>query len=75
MTGSFVIARSDSDEAIHTSATDRMDCLAAQQWRRKISSYCRAISAAAIPSPSSFWSGCMSTVTRSNFPVNSNGAS
>jgi hypothetical protein len=37
--------------------------------------YCRAISAAPTPSPSSFWSLCMSTVTLSNCPENSNGAS
>src|SRR3954466_4992360 len=36
-------------------------------------SYCLAISAAPTPSPSSFWSSCMSTVTFSNCPVNSNG--
>ena len=36
--------------------------------------YCLAISAAPTPSPSNFWSSCISTVTRSNRPVNSNGA-
>ena len=34
----------------------------------------RAISALPTPSPSSFWSSCITTVTRDNVPVNSNGA-
>ena len=42
---------------------------------RSLAAYCRAISALPTPSPSSFWSSCMATVTRSNRPVNSNGAS
>ena len=45
------------------------------QASRRVTFYCRAISAFPTPSPSSFWSLCIATVTRSNRPVNSNGAS
>src|SRR3984893_9108146 len=55
----------------HSDAARRLCRRLRQDQMIGLSAHCLAISALPTPSPSSFWSLCMATVTRSKRPVNS----
>ena len=65
----------ERSEAIQN-CNQELDCFVALLLAMtEIYGYCRAICALPMPSPSSFWSSCIATVTRDSRPLNSNGAS
>jgi hypothetical protein len=69
-----VIVRRVIDIVNYLRCDDRC-CRILKPNRINIQPHCLPISALPTASPSSFWSLCMVTVTRSSLPVNSNGAS